>query len=108
MDLSVTKDILDDYFGLVLPDSVLEKIINSDQELQREVIENTITDTAARDLLINVIGTWLGIKVNVPNMFGKRNDSSWPMYGDSAEYATAYFQQFAHKVKALGGTFNND
>lgn len=101
MNLTPVKDVLMDYFGVELPDNVLELIINSNSELKQEIIQGYVYDTYVRELVISEVCRRLDIKVSVPNVFGVVGSHEWPCFGDSDAYKAEFDQQLNEKLKQI-------
>lgn len=108
LDVTNAADMLQDYFGVIVPEDFLRKAVLSDKDITESVEENYITDTMDRDSLMDIIGARLGISVSVPNLFDRFNGHSYPCYGDSNEYAEDYFMQLKEKLTAIGGEVLSD
>lgn len=102
-NLDSVKDVLSDYFGLSLPDNILNTIVSNSPKLQDEIRHNSLSDTCARDELIDVVCRHLQISVNERDMFGAVGASHWPMFGDPEAYKNAFYAQLAEKVGLVGG-----
>ena len=68
-NLQKAKDVLKDYFDIVVPDNILVSIISSNN-LRHEVETGGITDTCQRSVLINAVVRHYGF-------------ANWPTYGDA-------------------------
>lgn len=108
--LNVTNaaDMLQDYFGVIVPEDFLRMAVLSDKDITESVEENYITDTMDRGSLMDIIGDRLGILVSVPNLSGKASSHSYPCYGDSNEYTENYFVQLREKLNTIGGELLSD
>lgn len=90
IDLNATKDVLHDYFSIEVPDELLVKIISNDGQLLGEVLDESIRDTYARDLLIGQVLEHIGMQ-------------AWPTYGDSNEYKEAFDKELPLQLAKFGG-----
>lgn len=95
LDITEPKDILNDYFGVVLRDEYLVNVIFKSGRLLGEVIDKSIGDTCARELLIEEV-----IK-SLPNSTGQE----WPTYGTPKADADKFYAWFSEAIKTVGGTF---
>ncbi len=103
-DLSETHRVLADYYDIALPNDFLYGIIDASEDLQDEIAHNAISDTAARDKLIDAVCLKFGISVNEKSIWGQNGAHHWPCYGDSSEYNREFFRQFKEKLVAFGGS----
>ena len=104
-NLDQTKEVLHDYYAIKLPDDVLE-IIVSNEKLQDEILHNSISDTCAREFLIDAVCRHLGISVQEQNMFGETGYHGWPLNGDPKTYKEAFYKQLEEKLQNIGGSFS--
>lgn len=96
LDLTETMNILNDYFGVTLPHEYLVgQVIMRSGQLLGEVIDGSIGDTYARDLLIEKV-----VK-SLPNSDGQE----WPTYGTPKAEADKFYAWFGEAIKTVGGTF---
>jgi hypothetical protein len=103
LDVSNAADMLQDYFGIIVPTEFLREAVLSDTDITESVENDWITDTMDRDTLMDIIGKKLGISVSVPAVFNTLNSHSYPCYGDSIAYQKEYFVQLQEKLTAIGG-----
>lgn len=99
LDLTETMDILNDYFGITLPhEHLVGQVIMRSGQLLGEVIDGSISDTYACDLLIRQV-----VK-SLPNSEGKE----WPTYGTAEALSKEFYTWFAEAIKTVGGTFGRN
>ena len=101
IDLNITEvcEVLSGYYGVTLRDEYLvEKVIIKSGQLLGEVIDGSICDTSARELLIRQV-----IK-SLPDSEGME----WPTYGTSEDESVKFFEWFGKAIKSVGGTFEED
>lgn len=84
--------VLNDYFGLSVPDSVIERVLSKDRSLFREALDGGISDTCQRDELIDAVMKEIGV-------------GRYPCYGDSEEYKEKFSQTLSKKLIEVGGSF---
>ena len=90
IDLTQAEDVLSDYYGITLPQEKLLEIVLASGQLLGELVDNSIRDTCARELLIDAVTKTVGAK-------------DWPTYGEHADME-AYYKTLADKLSAIGGT----
>lgn len=84
-------EMFNDYFGLCVPNEVVLEMINEDEDLMQEVLDEAVRDTAARGYFIGTLTKKAGL------------ETQWPCYGDSQEYAAAFYKEFGDALVKLGG-----
>ena len=96
LDLTETIDILSDYYGVTIPSNILMYgIVAKSGQLFGEVIDGSIGDTCARELLIREV-----IR-SLPDNKGME----WPCYGTSDAESEKFYAWFSEAIKTVGGTF---
>jgi hypothetical protein len=108
LDVTNAADMLQDYFGVIVPTEFLREAVLSDDDIIDSVENDYITDTMDRSTLMDIIGKKLGISVSVPGMFNTLNSHSYPCYGDSIAYRNEYIEQLGNKLSAIGGELLSD
>lgn len=97
LDLTETIRILSDYYGVTIPSNILMYgIVAKSGQLFGEIIDGSINDTCARELLIREV-----IR-SLPN--SKRME--WPCYGTSEAESEKFYAWFSEAIKTVGGTFD--
>ena len=96
VDCTPAADVLNDYFGVVLPEEYLVSVIKKSGTLIGELVDGSISDTAARDYLIEAV---------VRSVSDSRIQF-WPTYGTPKEEADRFYAWFEGAVKRVGGTFD--
>jgi len=76
------RDIMRDYFGIIIPDDRLIWLLLSDQAAA-ELIQNPSSDTADRDIMIDAI---------VVDVLGPQ--WHWPLLGDSRKFKDEFRKKF--------------
>lgn len=95
IDLTETIDILSDWYGTTLPNEYLVGVITKSGQLLGEIVDGSIGDTCARELLIReVIDSLPGSKM-----------MEWPCYGTSETQSTKFYAWYSEAIKTVGGTF---
>ncbi len=84
-------DVLSDYFGITLPEAVIVDILTTNGQVLGEVVDNSIRDTYARDILIEAVTEHVGA-------------DTWPTYGEKRD-TEVFYAQLKEKLEAVGGTF---
>ena len=97
IDCAPAADVLSDYFGVKLPEEYLTSIIKKSGTLIGELVDSSISDTAARGYLIEAVVWELG---------GKNFRGFWPMYSTPKDEADRFYEWFAEAVERVGGNFN--
>lgn len=98
IDLSKTMDVLHDYFATTVPPEYLAmNVISSSGQLLGEVIDDTISDTFARDILI------ARLVASLPDS----EDKEWPTYGTSKEDSELFYKWYGNAIKHIGGKFED-
>lgn len=99
LDLTKTIDVLNDYFGTSVPDEyLLDQVIMKSGQLLGEAFDNTISDTYARDMLIERL---------VKSLPGGE-EKYWPMYSTDKETSENFYKWYSDAIKKIGGTFQED
>lgn len=97
IDLTKVIDILSDYYGTTLREEYLVmNVIMKSGQLLGEIIDGSINDTCARELLIREV-----IR-SLPN--SKRME--WPCYGTSEAESEKFYAWFSEAIKTVDGTFD--
>lgn len=93
MDIAIRNaaNVLNDYFCIELPESIIKEVLTEDPELYQECITDGISDTCQREILIARILPKIGI------------DMQWPTYGDTKEYADIFYHNLEQQVVNYGG-----
>lgn len=94
INLDLAEDVLSDYYGITLPQEKLLEIVMSSGQLIGELVDNSIGDTCAREMLIDAVTQKVGAR-------------DWPTYGDHADME-AYYKDLAEKLAAIGGTMRSE
>lgn len=97
------SEMLQEYFGLTLPNDVIISILEKEPVLKEEISEWGVEDTETKSLIIDSIGKFFNISVPYPDIFNNINSYSWPYFGDSEQYSTEYFIQLTRAVDSVGG-----
>lgn len=92
--VTAVSDTLDGYFGVKLSDEVVSSVLISSPALMDEIEEFGIHDTTTREMMIDSVASFLGIT------------DAWPTYGTDKQKANKFFSEFAVKITAIGGKFD--
>lgn len=94
-DTNKAAEILKEYFGFSLPDNILAyRVIAKDFDILSEVLNDTLSDTYAREKLIYAV-----VKI-LPDNTGKE----WPCYGTPDDVAKEFYTWFADAITKIGGS----
>ena len=97
------SEMLQEYFGLTLPNDVIISILEKEPVLKEEISMWGIEDTETKNLIIDSIGKFFNISVPYPDIFKNINSYNWPHFGDTEQYSTEYFIQLIAAVNSVGG-----
>lgn len=91
-DLKPAIDVLSDYFGITVPNSVLIEIFQKDLELAMENATGGIRDTCQRDILGDAVLKRAGYR-------------SWPMYGEGTKAYEQFIEGLNSALAKIGGEY---
>lgn len=80
---------LSDYFGIIVPNTFIEELLQENLYLVGEVISEAYHDTCARDEFADSICNMLEV-------------GAWPVGGDTEDYKEEFSKQFKERAKAVG------
>lgn len=96
IDLTEAKRVLNKYYKIDISDEILKKIISNNHILILECFQNTISDTYARDILINELTNFFNLPL-------------WPVNSDSDNYVNDFIEKIEkiNEIKKVNNTINN-
>ena len=89
-ELKPAKDVLSDYYGIEVPNSILVEIFHNDLCLAAENATNGIGDTCQREILIG-------------SLLKKIGSRPWPINGEGDEVFNQFIADLPKKLEAVGG-----
>jgi hypothetical protein len=87
--------VLDDYYAMKVPTSIIKEILSEDFELAYEAYSDGIRDTCQRELIIDAVLKHIGMR-------------RWPMNGEGREVMNEFIKQLKVKAKAANIEFSID
>jgi len=78
--------VLIDYYGMKVPNDMLQQVLVNDLELAYECYTDGIRDTCQRSVLVDAILKHIGM-------------NSWPTYGEGEEYSKNFKDLLSAKAK---------
>lgn len=91
-ELSPAIDMLSDYYGIKVPNSVLIEIFQKDLDLAMENATGGIRDTCQREILADAVLKKAGYR-------------SWPTYGEGEKAYDTFIDGLNSALEKLGGEF---
>lgn len=89
-DLEPAKNVLSDYFKVIVPNEILIEIFQENLNIALENSNGGISDTCQRDILIDLLVKKLGLH-------------HWPLYGDGDKFYNNFIKEFKVAIVAIGG-----
>ena len=101
-DLRETQRILQGYFSLLVPNSLIIQVLLKDINLACEVQSGSISDTMSRDLLIDAVMREMRV-MNPGSTEGEDTDFlHWPCMGNNQEYRDKFNEILAERMPIYG------
>lgn len=88
-------DVIEDYFGLIVPERIIRSVLSNDIEMAYEVYSDGVRDTCRRDLFMDMVLKHIGVR-------------NWPTYGESEEVYQQFKKELEQKAKENGIKFVED
>jgi hypothetical protein len=98
-DVKEVKNLLFEYYGVILNDKQAKNLIKTDKELASELYEcDSELDTYGRELLAQVLVEW-AMDGMPPPKNTDTNKWTWPINADSDEYQQEFYKTFKQVAK---------
>lgn len=85
-ELDIAKNILSDYYGMIVPLPLLREVVKKDLIMAYEIYTEGVQDTDQRDQLCDLVLKHIGVP-------------RWPMYRDTSEYKKNFKKLLKEKTK---------
>ena len=89
-ELKPAKDVLSDYYGIEVPNSVLVEMFHNDLDLAAENATGGISDTCQREILID-------------SLLKKIGSRRWPINMEGDDVFNEFITDLPKKLEAVGG-----
>lgn len=90
-DLSEGDSVLQDYYGLKVPESLLKEICVDNLNIAFEIYTQGVGDTCQRSILVKAVLSKIGM-------------SSWPTYGEGTEALVSFMEKLKQTAPKYGIT----